>query len=253
MPQPRSPKSWDAEQYTRSGGFVAEMGEPVAELLAPRAGERILDLGCGDGRLTERIAAAGAAVVAVDASPAMVEAAVRRGLDARVMSADALDFEAEFDAVFSNAVLHWVLEPQKAIAGIHRALKPSGRFAAEFGGAGNVAHVCEALSAALGRRGRDFATLSPWYFPSPKEYSALLEAAGFSVVTIGLFDKPTRLPGDVSDWLSLFASSMLDVLPAAARQAAIDELRTMLRPKLCDEHGVWTMDYVRLRLLAQKG
>jgi SAM-dependent methyltransferase len=252
MPKQRSPKSWDADQYTRSAAFVAEMGEPVVDLLAPKAGERILDLGCGDGRLTERIVATGAEVMAVDASPAMVEATARRGLDARVMSADALEFEAEFDAVFSNAVLHWVLEPDRAIAGIYRALKPSGRFVAEFGGAGNVASVCEALSAVLARRGHEFAVLSPWYFPAPEEYSALLRAAGFAVETIGLHDKPTRLPGDLGDWLSLFASSMLDVLPPSERDAAVGEMRTMLRPKLCDEHGVWIVDYVRLRLLARK-
>jgi trans-aconitate methyltransferase len=252
MPQQRSPKSWDAEQYTRTASFVAEMGEPVLELLAPTPGERILDLGCGDGRLTERIAAAGAEVVAVDASPAMVEAARSRGLDARVMSADALDFDAEFDAVFSNAVLHWVLAPHKAIAGIHRALRPSGRFVAEFGGAGNVAHLCEALSAVLARRGHDFAALSPWYFPSPEEYSSLLRAAGFAVEAIGLHDKPTRLPGDIGEWLSLFASSMLDVLPPGEREVAIGEMRSMLQPKLCDDDGVWTADYVRLRLLARK-
>ena len=252
MPQQRSPKTWDAGQYTRSAAFVAEMGEPVVDLLAPKAGERILDLGCGDGRLTERIAGIGAAVVAVDASPAMVEAARKRGLDARVMSADALEFDAEFDAVFSNAVLHWVLEPRKAIAGVHRALIPGGRFAAEFGGAGNVAHVCDALSTVLARRGHDFKTLSPWYFPSAEEYSSLLRAAGFSVDAIGLHDKPTRLPGDIGDWLALFASSMFEVLPPAEQEAAVDEIREILRPKLCDEQGVWTMDYVRLRLLARK-
>ncbi len=253
MPQQRSPKTWNAQQYTRSAGFVAEMGEPVVELLAPRAGERILDLGCGDGRLTELIAASGAEVVAVDASPQMVEAARQRGLDARLMSADAIEFENEFDAVFSNAVLHWVLAPQKAVDGIHRALRPKGRFVAEFGGAGNVAQVCQALSAVLARRGHDFAALSPWYFPSPSEYSALLQTAGFSVVAIGLHDKPTRLPGDIADWLSLFASSMLDALPPEEREPAIEEMRAMLRPKLCDQQGVWTTDYVRLRLLARKG
>jgi trans-aconitate methyltransferase len=253
MPQQRSPKTWDADQYTRSAGFVAEMGEPVVELLGPKAGERILDLGCGDGRLTERIAGAGAEVVAVDASPAMVEAARKRGFDARLLSADALGFDGEFDAVFSNAVLHWVLAPRKAVAGIQRALKPTGRFVAEFGGAGNVARVCEALSAALARRGHEFAVVSPWYFPSPQEYSSLLETAGFSVVAIGLHDKPTRLPGDIADWLNLFASSMLDLLTPQERAAAVGEVREMLRPKLCDEQGVWTVDYVRLRLLARKG
>jgi SAM-dependent methyltransferase len=250
MPQPRSPKSWDADQYTRSAAFVAEMGEPVLELLAPSAGEHILDLGCGDGRLTERLAATGAAVVGVDASPEMVAAARKRGLDARVISAEALEFDGLFDAVFSNAALHWVLQPQKAVEGVYRALKPGGRFVAEFGGAGNVAQVSAALSTVLSRNGHDFRTLSPWYFPSPAEYSALLQAAGFSVEVIGLHDRPTRLPGDIGDWLALFASSMLDVLDAAGRAAAVDEIRALLRPTLRDEQGVWTVDYVRLRLRA---
>jgi trans-aconitate methyltransferase len=252
MPQPRSPKTWNAAEYTRSAAFVAEMGEPVVELLAPTAGERILDLGCGDGRLTERIAATGAQVVAVDASPAMVEAARKRGLDARLMSADALEFDNEFDAVFSNAVLHWVLDPRKAIAGIYRALRPSGRFVAEFGGAGNVSQACAALTAALASRGHDFAVLSPWYFPSPEDYSPLLREAGFVIETIGLHDKPARLPGDVGDWLALFAPSMLEVLAPSERKAAIDEMRAMMRPKLCDAEGIWTMDYVRLRFRARK-
>jgi SAM-dependent methyltransferase len=182
----------------------------------------------------------------------MVESARKRGLDARVMPAEELAFDGEFDAVFSNAALHWVLEPQKAVAGIYRALKPGGRFAAEFGGAGNVAQVCEALSAALARRGHDFATLSPWYFPSPEEYSAILRATGFSVETIGLHDRPTRLDGDLGDWLALFAPSLLEVLPPLEREKAVDEIREMLRPKQCDEQGVWTVDYVRLRLLVRR-
>jgi trans-aconitate methyltransferase len=252
MPQQRSPQTWDADQYTRTAGFVADMGEPVVALLALLPGERILDLGCGDGRLTERLAATGADVVGVDASPAMVEAARRRGLDARVMSADALAFDAEFDAVFSNATLHWVLEPAKAIAGVYGALKPSGRFVAELGGAGNVAHICEALAEVLGRRGHRFQALSPWYFPTLAEYSELLRAAGFRIETIGLHDKPTRLPGDIADWLSLFASNILEALPPAERGGALEEVRSLLRPRLCDSAGVWTVDYVRLRLAARR-
>ena len=252
MPQQRSPKTWDAEHYSRSAAFVADMSDPVVALLAPSPGERILDVGCGDGRLTERLSKMGVAIVGVDASPAMVESARKRGLDARLMPAEELAFDSEFDAVFSNAALHWVLEPQKAVAGVYRALKPGGRFAAEFGGAGNVAQVCATLSAALARRGHDFAALSPWYFPSPEQYAAILRAAGFSVDTIGLHDRPTRLDGDLGDWLNLFAPSILGVLPPPEREKAVDEIREMLGPEQCDEHGVWTVDYVRLRLLARR-
>lgn len=252
MPQQRPPATWNADQYARSASFVADMGDAVVKMLAPKPGERILDLGCGDGRLTERLAAMGADVVGVDASREMVEAARKRGLDARVMPAESLVFENEFDAVFSNAALHWVLHPARALAGIHFALKPRGRFVAEFGGAGNVALICEALTAAMDRRGHSFQALSPWYFPSPTEYSALLRAAGFSVQKIGLHERPTPQPGDIGDWLALFASSVLSVLEAVERDAAVNEMREMLRPKLCDQNGVWTVDYVRLRLLARR-
>jgi SAM-dependent methyltransferase len=168
------------------------------------------------------------------------------------MSADALTFDSEFDAVFSNAALHWVLKPAPAIAGIYRALRPSGRFVAEFGGAGNVAHVCEALTVVLAHRGHDFQALSPWYFPSPDEYGALLREAGFTVDAIGLHDRPTPLPGDVTDWLSVFTSSVFEVLPPPERVAALKEARALLQPHLCDSNGAWTVDYVRLRLAARR-
>ena len=126
---------------------------PVVDLLAPRPGERILDLGCGDGALTEKLAAAGCDVVGADASAELVKAARARGLDARLMNGEALDFDGEFDAVFSNAALHWMLRPDAVIDGVYRALKPGGRFVGEFGGAGNVATIASALEAALDRRG----------------------------------------------------------------------------------------------------
>jgi trans-aconitate methyltransferase len=252
MPQQRSPKTWDADQYTRTASFVVEMGEPVLELLSPRLGERILDVGCGDGKLTQRLVDVGAIVVGVDASSAMVEAARKRGIDAHLMSADALEFQAEFDAVFSNAALHWVLQPAKALAGIYRALKPGGRLIAEFGGYGNIHDICVALQTVLARRGVDFHAVSPWYFPSPDEYSALLRGAGFTVDSIGLIDRPTRINGDVSEWLALFASSMLEALPAGERRPAVDEMHKMLEPKMVGADGVWTAGYVRLRLAAHR-
>src|SRR5271155_343629 len=145
----RMSQNWDAGQYARQGRFVADLAGGVFDLLAPRAGERILDLGCGDGALTAKIVATGAQVVGVDSSPSMVEAALTRGLDARVVNGESLPFAAEFDAVFSNAALHWVRDQEAMLAGVHRALKPGGRFVAEMGGHGNIAAIRVALAAVL--------------------------------------------------------------------------------------------------------
>src|SRR6202521_6126775 len=157
-------QTWKAESYAQNARFVSDLAGPVLELLAPSAGERILDLGCGDGVLTEKLAAAGATVVAVDAAPDMVAAARGSGIDARVMAGQGLTFDREFDAVFSNAALHWMRPPEVVLAGVRRALKPGGRFVAEMGGHNNTAAVLVALSAVLARRGLDATRLSPWYF-----------------------------------------------------------------------------------------
>src|SRR6266851_4421151 len=157
---------WDPGRYQQHAGFVAVLGAPLFDMLGPKPGERILDLGCGDGALTEKIAAV-ATVVAVDASADQIKAARARGLDARVMDGSALAFEIEFDAVFSNAALHWMRDPDAVIAGVWRALKPGGRFVGECGGAGNVATVRGALVAVLARRGIDGDAASPWYFSRP--------------------------------------------------------------------------------------
>ena len=224
----------------------------MVELLQPRAGERILDLGCGDGFLTERLVALGCKVVAVDASPEQVEGARRRGLDARVARAEALPFAGEFDAVFSNAVLHWVKDAEGAIAAVHRALRPGGRFVAELGGAGCVAAIRAAIGEVFARRGLDAAAFDPWFFPSAEAYAALLEQGGFAVGTIALFPRPTPLPGDVSAWLLTFAQPFLAALPTGERTDAVAEIREALRPALFDAASGWTADYVRLRFAATK-
>jgi SAM-dependent methyltransferase len=243
-------QSWNPERYARNARFVADLGAPVVELLAPRAGERILDLGCGDGILTEKIARMGCEVVGVDASPEQIEAARGRGLDARLASAERLDFTSEFDAVFSNAALHWMKDADVVIAGVWRSLRPGGRFVAELGGKGCVARIRAALVRALERRGIDGEALVPWYFPSDAEYRARLEARGFAVESIALIPRPTRLPGDIGGWLETFAESFTSALPLPARPAFIDEVRERLRSDLCDADGVWTADYVRLRFRA---
>jgi SAM-dependent methyltransferase len=245
-------QSWDPERYARSARFVSDLALPVVELLAPQPDERILDLGCGDGVLTEKLVAAGCKVLGVDASPAMVAATQKRGLSAQVIVAEQLPFGEEFDAVFSNAALHWMKQPDAVIAGVWRALKPGGRFVAEFGGQGNIAKVMDALASALRRRGLDPDTLNPWYFPSAAEYRQRLLAGGFTVTYLELIPRPTRLPGDVTDWLELFTGSFTAPLPAAEGPSFLAEVRETMRPHLCDAGGQWIIDQVRLRFAARK-
>ncbi len=245
-------QTWDPDRYARNASFVPELGDAVFRLLDPRAGERILDVGCGDGVLTERLVAAGAHIVGVDASAEQVAAARARGLDARVMSGEALTFSGEFDAVFSNAALHWMQRPDEVIAGIWKALVGGGRFVGEMGGGGNVGTVLRALSAALGRRGVDAAAVFPWYFPDHAEYRQKLERAGFRVKSCVLVPRPTLLPGDITDWMHTFFEAYLRAVPPSDEAAFIDEVRAHLKPHLCDGAGRWTVDYVRLRFFAVK-
>jgi SAM-dependent methyltransferase len=199
--------------------------------------------------LTEKIAAAAAGVVAVDAAPDMVAAARARGLDARVRRADSLPFEGEFDAVFSNATLHW-MRPVEAALAVHRALKAGGRFVAEMGGHNNTAAIMVAPRAVLGRRGLDAQRLSPWYFPSAAAWRARLEAAGFAVDEIRLVPRPTPLPAGLEAWLDTFAEDFLTALPQSDRSTARAEIVDLLRPVLVDETDTWIADYVRLRFRA---
>jgi SAM-dependent methyltransferase len=245
-------QTWDPERYARNARFVADLGAPVVELLAPRSGERILDLGCGDGILTAKLAAMGCAVVGVDGSAAQVEAARKLGLNARVMDGEKLSFDGDFDAVFSNAALHWMHNPDAVIAGVWRALRPGGRFVAEMGGHGCIAKIKNALVEALNRRGMDGEAAVPWYFPAVEEYSEKLKTAEFSISYIALIPRPTPLPGDVTGWLETFAESFTASLPPPERPAYVEEVREALRPLLCDAEGKWTADYVRLRFAALK-
>jgi SAM-dependent methyltransferase len=248
MPQ----QSWSPERYARHARFVSDLGMPVVALLAPRAGERILDVGCGDGALSEKLVALGGTVVGVDASPEQVAGARARGLDCRVASGEELPFANEFDAVFSNAALHWMRRPDAVIAGVRRALKPGGRFVAEMGGDGCVASIVAALETALARRGIESANYNPWFFPTAEDYRARLERHGFRVDSIALFPRPTPLPGDVTDWLETFAESFTVALPADERPVFLAEVRDALQPQLADASGKWTADYVRLRFTATR-
>ncbi len=245
-------QTWEAERYAREARFVADLGMPVVELLAPRAGERILDLGCGDGALTEKLAALGAEVIGVDAAADLLRAAQARGLDVRRMDGHALEFENEFDAVFSNAALHWMLEPERVIAGVHRALRPGGRFVGEMGGFLNVAAAKVALIAVLERHGYDGRGAVPWFFPSPAEYGGLLQAGGFAVRSIELIPRPTPIPGHVIGWLDTFGENFFRLAPEAKRAGLRDEVADLLAPALRDGEGNWTLDYVRLRFAAER-
>lgn len=246
------PQTWNPESYGRDGAFVPELGAGVLEWLAARPDERILDLGCGDGQLTERIAASGASVTAIDASSQMVAAARALGIAADEGSAESLPYpDGAFDAVFSNAVLHWVRGQDAMLAQVRRVLRPGGRFAAEMGGHGNIAAIRVAFAAVLARHG--FAGLGERenYYPTVEAYSHRLQQHGFTVARILFFPRPTPLGASgMKGWLNTFCRGALDALPMHLRETAIDETVALLAPVLRDEEGHWTADYVRLRFVA---
>jgi len=245
-------QTWDPAVYAKNARFVSDLGAPVLELLAPKPGERILDLGCGDGVLTEKIAEVGCEVIGVDSSTAQVEAAKKLGLEAYVISGEELPFRDEFDAVFSNAVLHWIKRADVMIAGVYRSLRKGGRFVAECGGYGCIDKIRTALVQALERRGLDGKSRVPWYFPTPGDYATRLERAGFRVDSIALIPRPTPLPGDIIGYLETFGQNFLAALPEGERAEYLDEVRSVLQPQLVNPDGAWVADYVRLRFAATK-
>ena len=243
-------QNWDPTSYAANAAFVPVLGAPLLELLRARKGETILDLGCGDGTLTRRIAEAGATVVGADASAALVAAACAAGVDARLMNGQALTFDSEFDAVFSNAALHWMPRADDVLGGIVRALRPQGRLVAEFGGHGNVAAIVVALLAVTHDLSSERVIQSPWFFPTAEEYAAMLTKHGFKVDQIALIPRPTFLPTGMEGWLDVFAHPFLHTLPLEDQAATKKKVVQLLRPALCDRSGRWIADYVRLRLSA---
>jgi trans-aconitate methyltransferase len=247
-------QTWDPEAYARDGAFVHELAGPVVEWLAGRPGEHILDLGCGDGQLTERVAAGGATVRGVDSSPAMIAAARARGVAADEASAERLPYpDATFDAVFSNAALHWIRDQDTMLAEVHRVLKPGGRFVAEMGGQGNIAAIRVAFMAVLERHGLADAGQDLNYYPTAPAYARRLDRHGFTVDRMELIPRPTLLEKTgMSGWLRTFRRGALEKLPELLRAAVIDECCTLLAPALRDEDGNWIADYVRLRFVARR-
>ena len=242
---------WNAEKYNKHADFVSNLASPVIDLLKPKKDETILDLGCGDGTLAVEMEKFGADVTAVDLSESMVAKTKEKGIKSSVMSATELTFENEFDAVFSNAVLHWVKDADVAIKKISRSLKSNGRFIAEFGGYGNIKYLTDAMQEVFNNH-KEFGSFNnPWYFPKDTDYRQLLEENGFVVEYIELIPRATKID-DISNWLDIFANGIVSHLSDEQQEQFKQEVRVILEPKIYLNEDGWVADYVRLRLKATK-
>jgi len=248
---------WNAELYDQKHAFVFEYGESLLELLDVKPGERILDLGCGTGHLTNEIKDHGGDVVGIDASPEMIARAsdAYPGIDFRVADGADFRFDEPFDVVFSNAALHWMHDADKVIKCVYDSLKPGGRFVAEMGGKDNTKHLMAATKIVLNRHGyQNLAQKQVWYFPSLGEYSTKLEAGGFRVTFATHFDRPTLLQDGrqgVTKWLNMFGANYFDGIEEKQRQQIFTEITDLLEPDY-NLDGNWYADYKRLRFIAVK-
>jgi SAM-dependent methyltransferase len=241
-----STSKWDAADYAKVGAFVAELGGAALDLLDPQSGERILDVGCGEGTLTLKIIERGATVLGFDNSPEMIAAARAKGVDAVQLAAEDMQFFAEFDAAFSNATLHWVLQKEQAARAIFRALKPGGRFAGEMGGEGNLGKLREALDEELIIRGYVPPSESSNWYPSPEDFAAVYETAGFREVDARLIERPTPIEHGVAAWVTTFRKGWLD------RAGVPEGERADIGSAVADRVGSNVADYVRLRFIMRK-
>ena len=241
-----STSRWDASDYARVGRFVADLGEAALDLLDPKLGERILDVGCGDGALTRKIVSRGADVVGVDNSPELVSAAQAIGLEVHLLDAADMNFDREFDAAFSNAALHWMLDRDRVAHAVFRALKNGGRFAGEMGGEGNLAQLREALDAELVARGYPPPLESSNWYPSVEEFAAVYEAAGFAQIDARLIERPTPMPDGIGQWVTTFRRGWLD------RAGVPEEERSEIGEAVAESVGSPQADYVRLRFIMRK-
>ena len=241
---------WSADRFRYHAWFIPSLATDLVTLLDLQPDERVLDLGCGEGTLSEELVAKGARLIGVDISDEFLEAAHSRGVRARRMNAEALEFDNEFDAVFSHAALHLMRDPDAVIQGAYRALRPGGRFVGEFDGHGNAEAISAAVRAVQARRG--IPEQPPLYCPTADEYRARLEAAGFTVETIALVPRPTLLPSSIEGWIATFERPMLKELTLEEQDEVIAEIADELRPAICDSAGAWTADLVHLRFSARK-
>lgn len=241
-----STSKWDPADYARVGGFVAALGAAALDLLDPQPGERILDVGCGDGALSRGIVARGATVLGIDNSPEMVAAARAGGIDALVLDASDMPFFAEFDAAFSNAALHWVLAKEQAARSIFRALKPGGRFAGEMGGEGNLAALREALDEELIIRGYAPPVEASNWYASPEEFAGVYEDAGFEAIDARLIERPTRVEHGIAEWVTTFRRGWLE--RAGVPAAEQPKIGAAVAGRIDSD----VADYVRLRFIMRK-
>ncbi|MBK18107.1 MAG: SAM-dependent methyltransferase [Rhodospirillaceae bacterium] len=243
---------WFADRYAENARFVSDLAEPLIDILNPKAGELILDLGCGDGALTKLASNTGAITIGADASLDQVAATRNLGIPGAVVDGHNLAFKEVFDAILTNAALHWMTRPDEVIQGMWNALKPGGRLVGEMGGMGNIAKITHALTEALARRRLDDQIQFPWYFPDENDYRKRLENQGFDVNYIELIPRPTPLPGEFTAWLDTFGEHFVFLVPDSERDDFKEEVAEALRQDLYEPHDKWVADYVRLRFSATR-